>query len=224
MKYTFLGLGPDITGLPHPTPATKTIPDWYKDMPRARDPDTNEPTDRLVWADAKYGKLRSGMTLKQCIPLRDYLTSGYIIPLWGDIAASMRDNVPFFAWQYDDVTKMGWHPMKLMSPWAFKTPPGYSSFFFSPRYYKGLIEVLPAIVDTDTHHNVNFPFVYHGENNVDCVIERGTPVIQVVPFKRESWTMEMAEPAEGTIFPDKNFRGLLAEAYRKIAHRKKEFR
>ena len=121
-------------------------------------------------------------------------------------------------WNGKDNTK---HIPKLKSPWGFKTPKGYSSFFFSPRYSDSLIEILPAIVDTDMHHEVNFPFVYKGEEGVQNKIELGTPVIQVIPFKRQDWASSVSEKEYRK---RGKFRAYLSQAYLKLHHSKKRYR
>jgi hypothetical protein len=239
-KYEFLGKAEYVKHLPHPVPASKAIPEWYKKMPKSRDQKTLMPRKELVWADEDAGGLLSGATMKQCIPVRDYLTSGYIVPLWCEITVSMENGAPFFGWIDKSPVDIAVHPLyqvmgapiqqeqnaqyglaKLLSPWGYKTPPGYSSLFFSPRYYKGLLEILPAIVDTDSQHEVNFPFIYHGNENEHNILRIGEPIIQVVPFKRESWTHTVKE---GNFQVDTKFLSYVTEAYRKTRHKKKSFK
>ncbi len=53
---------------------------------------------------------------------------------------------------------------------------------------------MPGIVDTDTFESeVNFPFVCNGDKypRLKTTIEQGTPYVQVIPFKRESWKMKI---------------------------------
>lgn len=78
---------------------------------------------------------------------------------------------------------------KWINPWSIKTPPGYSVMFQPPLHRESAFSILPAIVDTDKYTvPVNFPFML---NNIDFegVIPAGTPMAQVIPFKRESWKM-----------------------------------
>jgi len=85
------------------------------------------------------------------------------------------------------------HVFKFLSPWRIKTPPGYSCLFTQP-FNKNLDwKIIDAIVDTDDHDiAINFPFFWtkplklNEEYNVDA----GVPMVQVIPFKRESWKME----------------------------------
>jgi hypothetical protein len=47
-------------------------------------------------------------------------------------------------------------------------------------------------VDTDTFPNeINFPIVVNGDKYpiLETIIKKGTPYVQIIPFKRESWKM-----------------------------------
>ena len=51
---------------------------------------------------------------------------------------------------------------------------------------------ITGIVDTDSFNaEVNFPIVINGDKYpaLDTVIKKGTPYVQVIPFKRENWEM-----------------------------------
>jgi len=84
---------------------------------------------------------------------------------------------------------------KLLNPFIIQTPPGYSCMFipllnntderFTP---------LAGIVHTDKFYApVNFPYIINAplEKTVDSVVKKGTPFIQIIPFKRESWKMKV---------------------------------
>ena len=52
-----------------------------------------------------------------------------------------------------------------------------------------IFEIISGVVDTDTYINViNFPFLLQ-ETKKQFLIKKGEPMIQVIPFKRESWKM-----------------------------------
>ena len=85
--------------------------------------------------------------------------------------------------------------IKIINPWKITTPPGYSCLFLPPlnntddRFF-----IIPGIVHTDKFPTeVNFPIVINGDKypTLQTVIERGTPYVQIIPFKRESWKMEV---------------------------------
>ena len=68
-----------------------------------------------------------------------------------------------------------------------KTPPGYSVLFTHPMNWHYLpFYSLSGVVDTDTYTMpVLFPFMM--KNNFEGIIPKGTPVIQIIPFKRDDW-------------------------------------
>jgi len=79
-----------------------------------------------------------------------------------------------------------WH-----NPWGIKTPPGYSCLFVQPLHRESVFTIMPGIVDTDTYNNpVNFPFVLN-DTKFQGIIPAGTPIAQVIPFKRDSWRMSL---------------------------------
>ena len=88
------------------------------------------------------------------------------------------------------------HFIKFDNPWYIETPPGYSCLFVPPlNNGDDRFECLAGIVDTDTHYmRINFPSVFNGwkyKNGYKGTIKKGTPLVQVIPFKRESWKMEI---------------------------------
>jgi hypothetical protein len=84
---------------------------------------------------------------------------------------------------------------KIMNPWRIKTPTGYSCLFLSPlNNSDDRFNIISGIVDTDTFPNeINFPIVINGDkySTLDTVLKKGTPYVQIIPFKRESWKMSI---------------------------------
>ena len=82
---------------------------------------------------------------------------------------------------------------KILNPWIIKTPPGYSCLFLPPMNNSDdRFSIIPGIVDTDTFpQETNFPIIINGDKYpvLETVIELGTPIVQVIPFKREKWKM-----------------------------------
>ena len=89
---------------------------------------------------------------------------------------------------------------KIMNPFIIKTPPGYSSLFLPPMNNPDdRFSIIPGIVDTDTYNlEINFPIVFNGDKyeSLKTTIKRGTPYVQVIPFKRDSWKMSIEEIKE----------------------------
>lgn len=97
--------------------------------------------------------------------------------------------------------------MKINNPWLIKTPPGYSCLFLPPlNNQDDRFSIIPGIVDTDDFKlEVNFPFVVNGDKypELKTTLKRGTPYVQVIPFKREKWKMKIVEKKEGAV--DRSF-------------------
>lgn len=85
---------------------------------------------------------------------------------------------------------------KILNPWKIITPKGYSCLFLPPmnnqddRFF-----IIPGIVETDSfHQEINFPIVINGDKypTLKTIIKKGTPYVQVIPFKRESWKIKIS--------------------------------
>jgi len=188
--------------IPHPMPASKFIPKWFKNL---------------------RPELKDVSTIKRCVPFLDSLTAGYIIPLWQDIhfeTGYEKDNTPFInyswpvnlisgdtplsehSWQQiegSDISKtpLGQYPIKFNNPWVIKTPPGVSCLFTTPmNHFETRIKLVDGIVDTDTYYNnVNFPFLWNGGDG-EFLIEKGTPLAQVIPFVRYDFNKFNVKPLD----------------------------
>jgi len=85
---------------------------------------------------------------------------------------------------------------KFLNCWYIKTPPGYSCLFVPPlNNADDRFEIISGIVDTDVFPGrINFPFVVNGYKypKLDTVLKQGTPYVQVIPFKRQRWKMNLS--------------------------------
>lgn len=110
--------------------------------------------------------------------------------------------------------------LKILNPWKITTPPGYSCLFVPPlNNTDDKFSIIPGIVDTDTFPlKVNFPIIINGDKYpvLDTIIKMGTPYVQVIPFKRESWKMKITKKSSDEIGKHKAF------FWFKILHRYKE--
>jgi hypothetical protein len=180
-----------------PKPALFFIPKWYKEMeayfPKDRTPD-------------------SLPTIKKCIPVLDAITAGYIIVSPCDVYVSIKDGEPNYNSTINNLIsfhprKQGYkHPNanehqfpKWINPWSIKTPKGYSCLFIPPMHNPNEhFVILEGIVDTDTYSaSVNFPFVLKNTTK-EFMIPAGTPIAQVIPFKRDDWKSRMSEDKEAS--------------------------
>jgi hypothetical protein len=181
-----------------PQPASKFIPDWYKNM------------ESYMGGEKKpRGDGSTSVTIKRCMPVFDAITAGYIITSPADVYVSIKDEKQYFEWStlglisFHPIEQAPEHPdrkphayPKWNNPWAIKTPKGYSVLFIQPMHRESVFNILPGIVDTDTYTApVNFPMVIN-DPNFEGLIPKGTPIAQVIPFKREGWQMEIGSMEE----------------------------
>lgn len=192
-----------------PQPADKFVPDWYKTM-----------ESYMGGEKSTKGDGNSLGTIKRCMPVFDAITNGYIITTYTDLRITQKPvydpdtteltdkTVPWYEWPSFDA--LGFHVIeqapnhpgrkdlhkeatypKFISPWSIKTPPGYSVLFVQPFHRESPFTILPGVVDTDTYTApVNFPFALN-DWKFEGMIPAGTPMAQVIPFKRDSWKMSL---------------------------------
>jgi hypothetical protein len=211
MKITFTNtVGFNIE---EPKPASKFIPEWYKNTKSYLN-DEKKPV----------GDGTTAATIKRCIPVLDAITGGYIITLPADVYVSIKEyeaqdaktkkkikNAPIVkeqTFEWASVGLISFHPIsqapehpsvkpyaypKFNNPWAIKTPKGYSTLFVQPFHRESVFTILPGIVDTDIYTSpVNFPFVIN-DPDFEGYIKQGTPIAQVIPIKRDEWNMEIGD-------------------------------
>jgi len=85
--------------------------------------------------------------------------------------------------------------------------------------------MLSGIVDTDSYRvPVNFPFIMNTPLGGEFNFDTKTPMVQVIPFKRQDWEMEVGTTDWNEW---KSHQGVLGnsgdEAYKKNFHVKKKF-
>jgi len=189
-KITFCATNKDMLNVwPHPQPASRFIPEEYKKLGRFTDNNFHAPT------------------VKTCMPFLDSLTAGYIIPFDQDYVVDPIET-DFTVWPANKKPQddFGFHNKaqlpeswkkfsgdnagKFMNKWLIKTPPGYSCLFIKPmNRIEERFDIIPGIVDTDQYINtINFPFILR-KRDKQFLIKKGEPMIQVIPFKRDSWKM-----------------------------------
>ena len=188
-KITFCATNKAMLDIwPHPKPASLFIPDEYKKLKRHTENNLHRPT------------------VKTCIPFLDSLTMGYIIPfdqdylvdpVENDFSVTPANREPHdFGFHNQTQLPTEWHKTtgdnagKFINKWLIKTPPGYSCLFVKPmNRLEPRFEIISGIVDTDNYINeINFPFILN-KRDKQFIIKKGEPMVQVIPFKRESWKM-----------------------------------
>ena len=118
---------------------------------------------------------------------------------------------------------------KILNPWKIKTPKGYSCLFVPPlNNADDRFSIIPGIVDTDTFPNeINFPIIINGDKYpiLEDTIKKGTPYVQIIPFKRNSWKMKLKPRAQKEIQNSRLFYGLkVINSYKEIYWNKKSWK
>ncbi len=101
---------------------------------------------------------------------------------------------------------------KILNPWKIKTPKGYSCLFVPPlNNSDDRFSIIPGIVDTDNFPNeINFPIIINGDKYpvLETIIKKGTPYVQIIPFKRDIWKMNFKTRKQKEIQNSRVFYGL----------------
>ena len=187
-------------------PASQAIPTWYKEA------STYMPGVKM------YDKQH--ITFKACPAILDSMLQGNVLPLWADIwvEPSEDGSTPVFSWAKGldkgevDIPFVIIHPpslprgfqpfeelssapstIKLNSPWLVNTPKGYSMLTIPPLNNRdSRFEAVAGVICTDEFTTyINIPLIWKAPLNYEGLIERGTPLIQMIPFKREVFKQEL---------------------------------
>jgi hypothetical protein len=231
----------------YPTPAKFNIPEWYKNlehtifkktvkgcmpfldtltsgyllkMPqdfnvRHNTENKNEKGEIFKDSFQTFGLHDQSQLLHaKGINLNSSLDYHLIKQLEGSPLIEKNKNLPFY---------------KIMNPWKIKTPKGYSCLFVPPlNNSDDRFSIIPGIVDTDTFPNeINFPIVINGDKYpiLETTIKKGTPYVQIIPIKRDSWKMIVKSRAQKEIQNSRLFYGLkLLNIYKEKYWNKKSWK
>jgi hypothetical protein len=181
-----------IDSIPHPQPAAKFLPDWFRNMPR-----------ELGMKDA-HGL--PGLSVRACLPVADVMSLGWIIPLPYDIWTEIDPATGGlnFKWNNgcptppiephhpdqiaaDKPPFEGMQPLKFINPWRVILPDGWSASFTHPfNHFELPFVAFNGAVDCDALEvPVNVPFFWTAQTP-DVHLPAGTPMVQVVPYQRSA--------------------------------------
>jgi hypothetical protein len=230
--------------IPPPSPSyLSNIPSWHKVLPKFLYGDKT----------FKYNgtELGSNLTAKSCLPLTDGFTAGYVFTLPFDIYTSKDENgTRIFRWSFHNLesgeelpdainsrpqdTKKdltGWNNMYGYEDleynwwpfWSVVTPPGYSCIFTHPINRIDLpFYTLGGIIDTDGWGTAgNHPFLI--KKDWEGVISAGTPIAQIIPFKRQNWKHKVDKTKIDYFFKNITKRSYYLQGFYKIKVWKNKF-
>jgi hypothetical protein len=182
--------------IPKIEPARMNVPDWYKKVSRYLDGGTKPKI---------YDKGGTNAGIKTCVPFLDAITSGYVVKLhtdlivedgrisWSHPTPPLSPRNEFISGQIPNIPGY----TKFSSAWelfyCMKLPKGYSAIFTQPFNRFDLpFMASTGIVDLDTGIGPGaVPFAL--KEDFSGTIPAGTPIVQIIPFKREDWKMDYSE-------------------------------
>jgi hypothetical protein len=176
-----------------------------------------------------------------CPGMVDWMQAGYIIPAWTDmrIRANKAGTIVSLHNKYagepgpmNAALISGLPPVtdsvklavtKISSPWAIFAKAGYSAHVVPALYHSpflGDLFVYPGTVDYDKFTTVNF--IFTATRECDIEIPCGTPLLQVIPFKREPISAQTGKATERENDLHRySFPTRVRAAYRKFFHQRK---
>jgi hypothetical protein len=218
-----------------PYPATQAVPDWWKAMTPYSKTEDNPKGNKLI-----VRNFASNAGPKKCVPMLDAITSGYIIPLWADVQVTNVGDNKSITWRVGQnvfeehgfqarevQTPVGYNSQvfKFVNKWRIITPKGYSCLITQPFGYRQTgVQAIPAVIDTDRNSLEIVPPVWFA-NDFEGILEKGTPIVQVIPFKRSDWKAEYSYLKDGEYkkLEDKSFNGTIVNHYMKKIWSKKTY-
>lgn len=215
-----------------PSPSRIFIPEWYKDIPKYTN---NETTIKLK------NRTATNSTIKHCSPFLDAMTAGYMISLSEDIEISWDNELLKLKWNsgYDLIsdhsesqksyfpTPEGYYDkiLKWNYSMAFNIPEGYSVLCLHPSNRVDLPFItLNGIVDCDSY-NLPLKFPFFIRKKWSGIIKKDTPIAQIIPIKRDSWSINILDAEENEtnkrIF---NYFSKIDRPYKNIHWKKKDYK
>jgi hypothetical protein len=197
----------------YPKSAKEFVPEWYK-------------------------SLNKSIQLKKCMPFLDGMLSGYIAELIRDVDVKLINGEPITV----DLSLVNYRPgsstgfmsvphghhdkhFVWQSPYILKTDPGYSVLITHPFNRFDLpFTTMSAVCDADgIVPSGNVPFFL--KQGFEGTIKAGTPIFQILPFKREIWESHNSqELVEENVQRDARFDRSNENFYRDTYWKKKEYK
>jgi hypothetical protein len=219
-----------------PKPAKNYIPEWYKKLDHCILKENKNVLSRLP----SYLNTGVNMTSKMCVPLLDSITSGYIITMpcdvqfvdpniynnrviwdvsWNVISSHSEKQIQSFSLFNSDIFEPS--PFKFEGLWKIKAPKGYSLLYTHPFWRNDVpFFTCTGIVDADKYSSsISFPFFI--KKNFMGMIEKDTPIAQIIPIKRERWGLKQEKFVES--YDSDNIKLKLERSYKKRFWQKKEY-
>jgi len=211
MKRISFNLRPEdsILDILPPEPGTQFIPQWYRDGEKYIDRETG-------LKNPKDPSKRAG-GMKSCVPFLDAMISGYIQQLSVAIRITKNNGTDPVEWEYVEKDKDGnynnlniefgiinerdgdlgetiprpfgysHNHLAFTGKWGWQVPKGWSVLVTHPLNRFDLpFTTMSGIMESDKFMSAgNVPFFI--QKDFTGVIEKGTPLFQIIPIKRAKW-------------------------------------
>lgn len=202
-----------------PKPSINCLPQWYSALP-----------------NLDLYKSEGNVNVKNCLPVFDLITSGYIVFNAYQVQLEERfsnfqnmlyistmkqpqpNDIKTFSHNQCPSTSTPKDIFKVKLDWKIKTPPGYSCLIQQPPYLQNdRYRLFPCILDTDTFDDfISIAGTVIGKNVV--YLNPGDPLVQVIPFKRDDW--KMSTKVSNINSKTSHF---LFHGYKRLFHKLKKF-
>lgn len=206
-------------------PAKYFIPKEFKNMPYSLD---------------EKDLMQQKKTAKSCPSFVEILREGYVIPSPCDIYLSYNKEIDNWKWQVPsayDWMDISIHPpfqfkdyykdtnikyvFKINSLWNVYTPKGYSVRQIPMFYHNNKdFEVAYGVIKSDVFHQINPQILFISDKD-EIIIEKGTPLCYIVPFKREKYNYKIvpySKMKERDYKSTLNIMGKFSNSYQKNAN------
>jgi hypothetical protein len=182
-----------------PSPASKSLPDWFVHAKRYIYKNGDRSNDKVAnW--------------KACPALYDFFVSGYVLKTPCDIEVVCLGDKGY---RIDVLNKKflnfvkprgviegfevpyGYSPYHFvwLPEWDIELPQGYSAMYLNPvnRFDLPFLSTSGIIDNDSANFSGHLPFFIR--SGWSGLIKAGTPYIQIMPFRREDWISETLDPA-----------------------------
>lgn len=179
-----------------PRSAKSFIPDWYKKA------------DSYIGGKMKPTENGLLKDIKLCVPFLDVMTAGYNVELLCDIIVERKGGTTHFHWtetpapiamrdrnMAHTMPRPAGHEKQMHAwvlPYGPRTPMGYSCLVTHPFNRFDLpFTTTSGIIDSDNYSMPGeVPFFF--KEGFEGILPAGTPVAQIIPFKRDNWKSSKA--------------------------------
>lgn len=191
---------------PEPIQVASNLPGWWKKQ--------SGYAENTLRSEGEYA-----LTVKKCQAVFDSMTFGYYLKMPMDIFVDATSDRVIFKLSTPELNGQllsnhikeqiehypipdGYHEdiIRIHPTWIAQTSPGYSCLFINPMHTEGSpLLAIPGVIDTDKYPSDGF-LSFFVKKGFKGVIKQGIPIIQLIPFKRESWESEFMDEEDSDGF------------------------